>query len=86
MYDSLVLYLKEHNIRLERYMFCAVLKSLNLRNEGYSSRSANDWAYTTELIGYVGDGVAENPDIKKAKRELAKYSKEVWKFHNEKES
>lgn len=85
MYDTLVLYLKERNIRLEHYMFCAVLKSLNARNEGDSARSANSWAYVTELLGYVGDGTADHPEDKRARKELAKYSREVWKFHEERE-
>lgn len=64
-------------------MFCAVLKSLKYRSEGYSAQSANNLAYATELIGYVGDGTADDPSCKKAKRELAKYSREVLKFHSE---
>lgn len=81
MYESLVAYLKEKNIRLEKYMFRAVLKSLNAKNNGESSRSANSWAYIIEIHGYVGDGTADHPDELKAKKDLAKYSREVFKFH-----
>lgn len=81
MYDTLVLYLKEKNIRLENYMFRAVLKSLRAREEGESARSANSWAYVTEILGHVGDGTAGHPDDEKAKKELAKYSREVWEFY-----
>lgn len=83
MYDTLVLYLKEKNIRLEDYMFRAVLKSLRAREEGESARSANSWAYVTEMLGYVGDGTADHPDVKKAQKKLAKYSREVWKFYEQ---
>ena len=82
----LVLYLKEKNIRLENYMFRAVLKSLRAREQGESARSANSWAYITELFGYVGDGTANHPDEEKAKKELAKYSREVWKFYQEQQN
>lgn len=46
MYDTLVLYLKEKNIKLENHIFRAVLKSLSRKEDGESSRSANssDWA------------------------------------------
>lgn len=81
MYDSLVLYLRQKNIRLENYMFRAVLKSLNRRKDGDSVRSANSWAYQFEILGHVGDGTAGHPDDEKAKKELAKYSREVWKFY-----
>ena len=80
MYESLVLYLKQENIRLENYMFRAVLKSLRAREDGESARSANSWAYATEIIGSVGDGTDNNPETQTAKKELAKYSREVWKF------
>lgn len=83
MYDTLVLYLKQRNIRLEKYMFRGVLKSLNRRKEGESARSANSWAYQLEVMGYVGDGTANHPGYEKAKKELAKYSREVWKFYEQ---
>jgi len=69
MYDTLVLYLKQRNIRLEKYMFRGVLKSLNRRKEGESARSANSWAYQLEVMGYVGDGTANHPGYEKAKKE-----------------
>lgn len=81
MFDTLVWYLEECDIRLERYMFCAVLKSLKLREEGHFARSANSCAYITELVEHVGDGTVEHPDIKKAKKELAKYSRDVWELY-----
>lgn len=86
MYNTLVWYLDECDIRMDRYMFCAVLKSLKLREEGLTPRSANSWAFITELRDYVGDGTPEHPDIKKAKKELAKYSREVWELYKENKS
>lgn len=82
MYDSLVLYLNENNIKLENQMFRAVLKSLKKKEDGDSSRSANSWAWTTELIEMYSTSTDE--EVKKAKKELANYSSKVFKFHEEK--
>lgn len=81
MYDSLILYLKEKNIRLENHMFRAVLKSLNSKENGEFSRSANDWAWATELIEMYSTSTDE--EVKKVKKELANYSNKVFKFHEE---
>ena len=81
MYDSLILYLKEKNIRLENHMFRAVLKSLNSKENGESSQSANDWAWVTELIEMYSTSTDE--EVKKVKKELANYSNKVFKFHEE---
>lgn len=85
MYESLVLYLKEHGIRLENHMFRAVLKSLRYREKGDSVSSSNSWAYVTKLIEHVGGEVTnESKQIEKRyKQELAKYSREVWKYNQE---
>lgn len=81
MYNSLVVYLKENNIKLEKHMFRAVLKSLNGKNNGHSARSANSWAWTTELIERYSTSTDE--EVKKVKKELANYSNKVFKFHEE---
>ncbi len=78
MYNSLVVYLKENNIKLENHMFRAVLKSLNGRNNGHSADSANAWAWTTELIERYSNSTNEE-----VKKELANYSSKVFKFHEE---
>lgn len=81
MYEILVDYLDEKNIQLEDYMFRAVLKSLNYKKKGYSSREANGWAYSTELIGYVGDGTANNLEDKKARKDMSALSAKVYKIY-----
>lgn len=81
MYESLVTYLKEKNIRLEKYMFRAVLKSLNAKNNGESSRSANSWAWTTELIEVYS--TSTDKEVEKVKKELANYSNKIFKLHKE---
>lgn len=60
--------LKRKNIRLENYIFRAVLKSLRAREQGESARLANSWAYITELLGYVGDGTGNHLDEEKVKK------------------
>lgn len=84
MYKYLVDYLKEKNIRLDNHLFRAVLKSLNYRLDGSSAREANGWAYTFELIGRVGDGTGTDSEMVKAKKDLAKYAREVWKYYENK--
>lgn len=81
MYDSLVRYLKENNIKLENHMFRAVLKSLNKRINGDSARSTNGWAWTTELIERYSTSTDE--EVKNVKKELASYSRKVFQFHEE---
>ncbi|EDN8013356.1 hypothetical protein GR724_15320 [Listeria monocytogenes] len=81
MYELLTEYLKLKNIKLENFMFRAVLKSLILRENGESARESNAWAHTFEMIGYVGDGTANNPEMKKAKAKMAKIAGEAWKYY-----
>lgn len=77
-YQFMTNFLKKKDIHLEKYMFRAVLKSFKRRIEGDSARSANEWAYVTELIGYVGDGTANHPEDKSARKELAQLTKEIY--------
>lgn len=77
-YEFMTSFLKKKDISLEKYMFRAVLKSFKRRIEGDSARSANEWAYVTELIGYVGDGTANHPEDKSARKELAQLTKEIY--------
>ena len=62
-------------------MFRAVLRSLLLGENGESESVYNAWAHMFEMIGYVGDGTANNPEMKKAKAKMAKIAGEAWKYY-----
>lgn len=79
LYDALCEYLRINELHLEKEMFRAVLKSLRVRDQGESARSANDWAFSTELVALT-NGEYHSDKEKELRKDLASLGREVWKF------
>lgn len=80
-YDALTRYLELHDIRLESYMFKAVLKSLNHRKDGKSAVTANKWAFISEVYSAIGNRSPDCPEYVEAKKQIALLSREAWNYY-----